>query len=102
MLLGGNILVGVLLSVRALSEAPKAEDLFEMLDKTTNDLNWEVYISVRAQSISSRYEGLQTLICCKILHVVWTLCNLYREALVSNSLSLQLNLALECVVDVVN
>nr|CAH7739189.1 unnamed protein product [Callosobruchus chinensis] len=92
----------------SIDESGKAQDLFQILDKfiTENNLDWEKCIGVctdGARSMSDgRYGGLQALIRIKAPYAMWTHCIIHREALASKSLSSELNLVMERIIDVVN
>jgi hypothetical protein len=105
--LDDNIIVEDLLFCKSISESGKAQDLFEILDKfiTENNFDWEKCIGVctdDARSMSGRYGGLQALIRSKAPHAMWTHCIIHRQALASKSMSCELNLILERIIDVVN
>ncbi len=103
----GCTIVEDLLFCKSITGSARAEDMFDILDTfmTENNLDWTKCIGVctdGARSMSGQYGGLQALIRRKAPDCLWTHCIIHREVLASKSLSLPLNLVLECVINVVN
>lgn len=105
--LDDNSIVEDLLFCKPINVSGKAQYLFQILDKfmTENNLDWEKCIGLctdGARSMSGQYGGLQALIRSRAPYAMWTHCIIHREVLASKSMSSELNLVMERIIDVVN